>query len=78
MGMGGWVYKQDWRVNALEVQARDQALLERDKAMRINTLENNYKHIKDSLSNIESFIEKRRLERNQSYRTNPTATPNRE
>ena len=56
---GGTYYK----VNALEASAKAREAAAYDKALRINTLENNYAHIKDSLDDIQSFIQERREDR---------------
>jgi len=56
---GGTYYK----VDALEASVKEREIKAFQRALRINTLENNYTHIQKSLGKITDYIEERRKER---------------
>ena len=64
----GITYQQ---VTALEADSKDAAKEAFSRAIRINTLENNYAHIKDSLKGITSYINERREERERGRNIQP-------
>ena len=74
IALGGMIFSAGgtyYKVNALEASAKDREIKAFERALRINTLENNYTHIKDSLDNIQSFIEERRNERRRIQNIRP-------